>query len=101
MKASVHIDTHHQFNGMVKFTEREKPTVSYELGNRFKGLALCDLRVAISILPYNLYKQLGLNQYIPYKAFAKLVDRIIKPIRGIIENMLIEVANFFFQLTLC
>ena len=90
------VESLHQVNGIVKYKDPGKPTVMCEIGENFKGLALCDLGAGVSVFPYALYQKLGLTECAPSNRFLKLADGTLKPVRGILENVLVKVANFFY-----
>src|SRR4051812_13757532 len=62
--------------------------------------ALCDLGASVNILPYSLFKKLGLGEVKPTTITLQLIDRsIIRP-RGVIEDVLIKVKHLIFPIDL-
>ncbi|RVW20406.1 hypothetical protein CK203_110609 [Vitis vinifera] len=60
-------------------------------GESFVGLGgKCDL------LAYSVYKQLGLGELKPTSVTLSLADRLMKIPRGMIENVLVQVDNFYY-----
>ena len=51
--------------------------------------ALLDLRASVNLLPYSMYKQLGLGELKPTSITLSLADRSIKIPKGTIEDVLI------------
>nr|CAN66653.1 hypothetical protein VITISV_014606 [Vitis vinifera] len=58
--------------------------------------ALLDLGASVNLLPYSVYKQLGLGELKPTTITLSLVDRSVKIPRGVIEDVLVQVDNFYY-----
>ena len=58
--------------------------------------ALLDLGASVNLLPYSVYKQLGLGQLKPTSITLSLVDRSIKIPKGTMEDVLIQVDKFYY-----
>ncbi|KAL6332963.1 hypothetical protein AAG906_019977 [Vitis piasezkii] len=58
--------------------------------------ALLDLGASVNLLPYFVYKQLGLGELKPTSITLSLADRSVKIPRGIIEDVLVQVDNFYY-----
>ena len=58
--------------------------------------ALLDLGASVNLLPYFVYKQLGLGELKPTSITLSLVDRSVKIPRGMIEDVLVQVDNFYY-----
>ncbi|XP_073153095.1 uncharacterized protein [Henckelia pumila] len=58
--------------------------------------ALCDLGVSINLMPFSVFKKLGMGEPKPTRVFLQLADRSIKYPRGIIEDVLVKVDKFIF-----
>ena len=58
--------------------------------------ALLDLGASVNLLPYSVYKQLGLGELKPTSIILSLADRSVKISRGIIEDVLVQVDNFYY-----
>ncbi|GKC84293.1 reverse transcriptase domain-containing protein [Tanacetum coccineum] len=56
--------------------------------------ALANLGASISLMPYTMYKKLGLGEPKATRMSLELADRSIQYPRGIIENLLIKVDKF-------
>ena len=50
----------------------------------------------MNLLPYSVYKQLGLGELKPTTITLSLVDRSVKIPRGIIEDVLVQVDSFYY-----
>ena len=59
--------------------------------------ALLDLGASVNLLPYSVYKQLGLGELKPSTITLSLVDRLVKIPKGTIEDVLVEVDKFYYS----
>ena len=57
---------------------------------------LLDLGAIVNLLPYLVYKQLGLRGLKPMSSTLSLADRSMKIPRGIIEDVLVPVDKFYY-----
>ena len=62
----------------------------------FRSIALLDLGASVNLLPYSVYKQLGLGELKPTAITLSLADRSVKIPRGVIEAVLVQVDNFYY-----
>ncbi|KAK5811303.1 hypothetical protein PVK06_026632 [Gossypium arboreum] len=60
--------------------------------------ALADLGASINVMPYKMFKQLGLGEPKPTRMSIQLADRSIRYPRGIIEDVLVKVDKFVFPI---
>ena len=58
--------------------------------------ALLDLGASVNLLPYSVYKQLGLGELNPTSITLSLADRSIKIPKGTVEDVLIQVEKFHY-----
>ncbi|GFY90908.1 hypothetical protein Acr_07g0011040 [Actinidia rufa] len=58
--------------------------------------ALLDLGSSVNLLPYFVYKDLGLGELKPTRVTLELADRSVKVPRGIIEDVLIQVDTVYY-----
>ena len=58
--------------------------------------ALLDLGASVNLLPYSVYKQLGLGELKPTTITLFLADKSIKIPKGTIEDVLIQVDKFYY-----
>ncbi|GKB26765.1 putative reverse transcriptase, RNA-dependent DNA polymerase [Tanacetum coccineum] len=61
-------------------------------------VALADLGASISVMPYSLFKRLGLGSLKPIKMAIKMADRSMQSPEGIKENVLVHISNFVFPI---
>ena len=57
---------------------------------------LLDLGASVNLLPYSVYKQLGLGELKPTSITLSLADRSVKIPRGMIEDVLVQVDKFYY-----
>ncbi|GJU07877.1 DNA-directed DNA polymerase [Tanacetum coccineum] len=69
-------------------------TIPCDIGQLHIDNALADLGASISVIPYTMYKKLGLGEPKATRMSLELADRLIQYSRGIIENVLIKVDKF-------
>ena len=55
-----------------------------------------DLGASVNLLPYSVYKQLGLGELKPTNITLSLVDRSVKIPMGIVEDVLVKVDKFYY-----
>ena len=72
------------------------PTISCIIGNFSIEQALLDLGASVNLLPYSVYKQLGLGELKPTSITLQLADRLVKIPRGMVEDVLVQVDKFYF-----
>ena len=81
---------------LVKYKDPRCPTISVNIGGFSVEKALLDLRASVNLLPYSMYKQLGLGELKPTSITLSLPDRSIKILKGTIEDVLIQVDKFYY-----
>ncbi|GKB56506.1 homeodomain-like protein, partial [Tanacetum coccineum] len=64
--------------------------------NHSMSKALADLEESISVMPYSLFKILGLGSLKPIKMTIEMADRSMQSPKGIKENVLVKISNFMF-----
>ncbi|RVW52136.1 Retrovirus-related Pol polyprotein from transposon 17.6 [Vitis vinifera] len=80
----------------LKYKDPGCPTISVMIGGKVVEKALLDLGASVNLLPYSVYKQLGLGELKPTSITLSLADRSVKIPRGIIEDVLVQVDNFYY-----
>ena len=80
----------------VKYKDSGCPTISVNIGGISVEKALLDLGASVNLLPYSMYKQLGLEELKPTSITLSLADRSIKIPKGTIEGVLIQVDKFYY-----
>ena len=80
----------------VKYKDPGCPTISVSIGGTCVEKALLDLGASVNLLPYSMYKQLGLGELKPTSITLSLADRSTKIPKGTIEDVLIQVDKFYY-----
>ena len=80
----------------VKYKDPGCPTISVNIGGISVEKALLDLGASVNLLPYSMYKQLGLGELKPTSITLSLADRSIKIPKGTIDDVLIQVDRFYY-----
>ena len=78
----------------VKYKDLGCPSISVNIGGTCVEKALLDLGASVNLLPYSMYKQLGLGELKPTSITLSLADRSIKIPKGTVEDVLIQVDKF-------
>ncbi|RVW12445.1 hypothetical protein CK203_110442 [Vitis vinifera] len=85
-----------QSKSPVKYKDPGCPTISTNIGGTHVEKALLDLGASVNLLPYSVYKQLGLGELKPTAITLSLADRSVKIPRGVIEDVLVQVDKFYY-----
>ncbi|RVX16166.1 Retrovirus-related Pol polyprotein from transposon 297 [Vitis vinifera] len=85
-----------QCKSPLKYKDLGCPTISVMIGGKVVEKALLDFEASVNLLPYSVYKQLGLGELKPTSITLSLADRSVKILRGIIEDVLVQVDNFYY-----
>ena len=80
----------------VKYKDPGSPTISVNIGGTCIDKSLLDLGASVNLLPYSVYKQLGLGELKPTNITLSLADRSVKIPKGIIEDVLVKVDKFYY-----
>ena len=80
----------------VKYKDPGCPTISVNIRGISVEKALLDLGASVNLLPYSMYKRLGLGELKPTSITLSLADRSIKIPKGTIEDVLIQVDRFYY-----
>ncbi|GJS56770.1 retrovirus-related pol polyprotein from transposon TNT 1-94 [Tanacetum coccineum] len=79
---------------------KEKDLGSFVLpcifGNTTVSNALVDLGASISVIPFSMFKHLGLGNPRPVNMVIEMADRSIQSPKGILENVLVKIHKFIF-----
>ena len=81
----------------VKYKDPGCPKISVNIGGISVEKALLDLGASVNLLSYSMYKQLGFGELKPTSITLSLADRSIKIPKGTIEDVLIQVDRFYYQ----
>ena len=85
-----------QSKNPVKYKDPGSPTISVNIGGTCIDKSLLDLGANVNLLPYSVYKQLGLRELKPTNITLSLVDRSVKIPKGIVEDVLVKVDKFYY-----
>ncbi|GKU88967.1 hypothetical protein SLEP1_g3172 [Rubroshorea leprosula] len=66
------------------------------IGNVNFDKVLCDLGASINLMPFHVFRKLGLGEPSPTTVSLQLADRSIKYPRGVVEDVLVRVDKFIF-----
>ena len=80
----------------VKYKDLGCPTISVNSGGTCVEKALLNFGASVNLLPYLMYKQLGLGELKPTSITLSIADRLIKITKGIMEDVLIQVEKFYY-----
>ena len=80
----------------VKYKDPGSPTISVNIGGTCIDKAPLDLGASVNLLPYSVYKQLGLGELKPTNITLSLADRSVKIPKGIVEDVLVKVDKFYY-----
>ena len=75
-----------QCKSPLKYKDPGCPTISVMIRGTVVEKAMLDLGASVNLLPYSVYKQLGLGELKPTSITLSLADRSVKIPRGIIEE---------------
>ena len=85
-----------QCKTLVKYKDPGSPTISVNIGGTCIDKALLDLGAIVNLLPYSMYKQLGLGEPKPTNITLSLADRSVKIPKGIVEDVLVKIEKFYY-----
>ena len=80
----------------VKYKDPGSPTISVNIGGTCIDKSLLDLGASVNLLPYSVYKQLGLGELKPTNITLSLADRSVKIPKGIVEDVLVKIDKFYY-----
>ncbi|XP_049362760.1 uncharacterized protein LOC125827505 [Solanum verrucosum] len=96
------IEVPHSYSAIMtneSITKREDPgafTISCTIGMLQFAKALCDLGANINLMPYAIYKQLGLGEPKATTIRLLMADQSVKHLVGILYDILVKVDRFIF-----
>ena len=80
----------------MKYKDPGCPTISVNIWGICVEKALLDLGASVNLLPYSMYRKLGLGELKPTSITLSLADRSIKIPKGTVEDVLIQVDKFYY-----
>nr|GEU48097.1 hypothetical protein [Tanacetum cinerariifolium] len=66
------------------------------IANTTVSNALADLGASISVMPFSMFKRLGLGNPRPVNMVIEMADRSMQSPKGIVENVLVKIHKFIF-----
>ena len=85
-----------QSKNPVKYKDPGSSTISVNIGGTCIDKALLDLGASVNLLPYSVYKLLGLGELKPTNITLSLADRSVKIPKGIVKDVLVMVDKFYY-----
>ena len=85
-----------QSKNLVKYKDPGSPTISVNIGGTCIDKELLDLGASVNLLPYSVYKKLGLGELKPTNITLSLADRSVKIPKGIVEDVLEKVDKLYY-----
>ena len=79
-----------------KYKDPGSPTISVNIGGNCINKSLLDLGASVNLMPYSVYKQLGLGELKPTNITLSLADRSVKIPKGIVEDVLVKIDKFYY-----
>ena len=80
----------------VKYKDPGFPPISVNIGGTCIDKALLDLGASVNLLPYSVYKQLGLGELKPTNITLSFADRPVKIPKGIVKDVLVKIDKFYY-----
>ena len=87
-----------QCKTLLKYKDPGSLTILVNIGGTCIDKALLDLGATVNLLPYSMYKKLGLGELKPTNITLSLADRLVKIPKGIVEDVLVKVDNFYYPM---
>ncbi|GFS36375.1 hypothetical protein Acr_00g0045610 [Actinidia rufa] len=79
-----------------KYKDPKCPTILIVIRDTKIEHALLDLGASVNLLPYSVYKKLGLAELKPTSVTFQLTNRSIRLPRGGVKDVLVQVEKFYF-----
>ncbi|KAA3462378.1 Retrovirus-related Pol polyprotein from transposon 17.6 [Gossypium australe] len=79
-----------------KFKDTRSFTIPCLIGSLNIDNALANLGASINVMPYKMFKQLGLGKPKNTRMSIQLADRTMRHPKGIIEDVLVKIDKFIF-----
>ena len=80
----------------VKYKDPGSPTIPVNIGGNCINKALLDLGASVNLMPFSVYMQLGLGELKPTSITLSLADRSVKIPKGIVEDVLVKIDEFYY-----
>lgn len=85
-----------QHNFPPKYKDPGCPTISITIGQTTLENCLLDLGASVNLIPYFVFKTLNLGKLKPTNLQLRLVDRSTKIPKGVIEDVIVKVNDFYY-----
>ncbi|XP_050876363.1 uncharacterized protein LOC127080077 [Lathyrus oleraceus] len=82
----------------VEKKDRGSVTIPCTIGNRTFKKALIDLGASVSLMPFSIYKKLGISTVQDTRMTLQFVDHLVKRPYGVVEDVLVKIDKFFFPI---
>jgi hypothetical protein len=82
----------------LKYKDPGYPTISCFIGKYKIEKALLDLGASVNLLPYLVFQSFNLGKLKPTSVTLLLADRSVKVLRGIVEDVLLQVDKFIYPM---
>ena len=79
-----------------KYKDPGSPTIPVNIGGNCIDKSLLDLGASVNLMPYSVYKQLGLGELKPTTITLSLADRSVKIPKGIVEDVLVKINKIYY-----
>ena len=87
-----------QCKTLTKYKNLGCVTISVNIDGTCVEKGLLDLGANVNLMPYLVYKQLGLGELKPTTITMSLTDKSIKIPKGTVEDVLIQVDKFYYPI---
>lgn len=87
-----------QHNTPQKYKDPKCPTISYIIGNFRIEKAFLNFGASVNLLLYLVSEQLGLGELRPTMITLQFVDRLVKILREVVEDVLVQEDKFYFHI---
>ena len=85
-----------QCKTLMKYKDLGCPTISIDIRGICVEKALLDLGANVNLLPYSVYKQLGLGELKPTTITLSLANRSVQIPKGTVEDVLVQVDKLYY-----
>ena len=82
----------------MKYKDPGCPTILVNIGETCVEKVLLDLGASVKLLPYSVYKKLGLGELKTTTTTLSLANRSVKIPEGIVEDVLVKVDIFYYPM---
>ncbi|XP_058733163.1 uncharacterized protein LOC131604756 [Vicia villosa] len=80
----------------IKKKDRGSVTIPCTIGDRSFKKALIDLGASVSLMPFSIYKRLGIGKVQDTRMMLQFADQLVKRPYGVVEDVLVKIDKFVF-----